>query len=179
MSHVTPLSLSKEFIFHCRIVSLSRLVMLPILVSCRPMFKGNLNKSYLCSQHSLCSSTFELVLWLLHSHHSRTMFQVSCRRCGTHHGPPSMRLCPSTSVHHLGNSLRNKNLVPWDLYALMADSLALNIGSHHWPLIDRINWVFDIRTSIHTQYIVLGYLGNHWHQWWSPSHLLTVHIIGW
>ena len=42
-------------------------------------------------------------------------------------------------------------------------SISLEIGSHHWPLIDRIDWVFDIRTSIHTQYIVLGYLGNHWH----------------
>ena len=40
--------------------------------------------------------------------------------------------------------------VPSDLYDLMTDSLALDIGSHHWPLIDRIDWVFDIRTSIHT-----------------------------
>ena len=71
------------------------------------------------------------------------------------------------------------SLVPWDLYASMTDSLALDIGSHHWPLIKRFDWVFDIKKSIHTQYIVLWYLGNHWHQWWSPLHLLTVHIIGW
>ena len=71
------------------------------------------------------------------------------------------------------------NLVPWDLYASMTDSLALNIGSHNWPLIKIFHWVFNVKTSIHNQYIVLGYLGNHWHQWWSPSHFLMVHIIGW
>ena len=37
---------------------------------------------------------------------------------------------PSTLAHYLGNSLRNKNLVPWDLYALMTDSIALDIYSH-------------------------------------------------
>ena len=42
----------------------------------------------------------------------------------------------------------------------MTNSLTLDIGSHHLPLIDRIDWVFDIGTSIHTQEIVLDYLGN-------------------
>ena len=116
-----------------------------------PDVQREIEEVYLCNQNSLYVSTFESVLWLLHSHHSRTMFQVSFRRCGTHHGPPSTRLFPSTSAHHPGNSLRNKKLVLWDLYALMIDFLALDIGSHHWPLIDRIDWVFKIRTSIHTQ----------------------------
>ena len=44
MSHVTPLSLSKECIVHCRIVSLSHTVMLPSILSCRTMFKGKLKK---------------------------------------------------------------------------------------------------------------------------------------
>ena len=44
MSHVTPLSLSKECIVHCCIVCLSGLVMLASLLSCRPMFKGKLKK---------------------------------------------------------------------------------------------------------------------------------------
>ena len=79
-----------------------------VFLSCRPMFKGDLKKFYLCSLHSLCVSIFESVIWLLHSHHSRTMFRVSCHRCGTHHGPPSMRLFPSTSAHHPRNSLRNE-----------------------------------------------------------------------
>ena len=114
-----------------------------------PNVQREIEEFYLCNQNSLRVSTFESVLWLLHSHHSRTMFRVSFRRCGTHHGPPSMRLFSSTSAHHMGNSLRKKNLVPWDLYALMIDSLALDIGSHHWPLIDRIDWVFNIKTSIH------------------------------
>ena len=88
--------------------AMSGLVMLPRLLSCHPMFKGKLNKFYLYSKKSLCVNTFELVLWLLHSHHSRTMFRVSCHRCGTHHGPPSTRLFSSTSAHHPGNSIRNK-----------------------------------------------------------------------
>ena len=151
MSHANPLILSKECIVHCHIVSLSRSFMLPSIFSCCLMFKGKLKKFFLYSQNSPCVSTFESVLWLLHSHHSRTMFRVLCHRCGTHHGPPSMRLFPSALAHHPGTSLRNKNLVPWDLYALMKYALALDIGSHHRPLIDRVDWVFDIRTSIHTQ----------------------------
>ena len=39
---------------------------------------------------------------------SITLFRVSCRWCGIHHGPPSMRLFLSTPAHHPGNSLRNK-----------------------------------------------------------------------
>ena len=108
MSHINHLSLWKKCIVHCRIVRSSRLVMLPSILSCRPMFKGDLKNFYLCSQHILCVSTFESVLWLLHSHHSRTMFQVLCRWCGTHHGLPSMRLFSSTSAPHPGNSIRNK-----------------------------------------------------------------------
>ena len=67
MSHVTPLSLSKECIVHCRIVCLSGLVMLPSLLSCRPMFKGKLNNFYLYSQNSLCVSTFDSIYdYLIH-----------------------------------------------------------------------------------------------------------------
>ena len=40
MSQVTPLSLSKECIVHCRIVCLTGLVMLPSLSLCHAMFKG-------------------------------------------------------------------------------------------------------------------------------------------
>ena len=108
MSHANPLSLSKECIVHCCIVYLSFLVMFPSLLSCHPMFKGKLKKFYLCSQNSLCVSTLKSVLWLIHSHHSKTMFWVSFHQCGTHYGPPSMRLFPLTSAHHPGNSLRNQ-----------------------------------------------------------------------
>ena len=116
-----------------------------------PNVQREVEEVYLCSQNSLCVSTFELVLWLPHSHYYRTLFWVSYCRCGTHHGPPSTRLFPLTSAYHPGNSLRNKNLVPWDLYALITYSLTLDIGSHHWPLIDRIDWVFDIRAYIRNQ----------------------------
>ena len=109
MSHVIPLSLSKDCIVHCHIVCQSRLVMLPSLLSCRPMFKGDLKKCRLCSPHSLCISILESFIWLLHAHHSITMFWVLCRRCGTHHGLPSMRLFLSTSANHPRNSLRNND----------------------------------------------------------------------
>ena len=104
---------------------LSRLVMLPSLLLCCLMFKGDLKKFNLYSQHSLCVSTFESVLWLLNSHHSKTMFWVSCRRCGTHHGPPLTRLFLSTSTHLLGISLRNKS-VPWYQYTSTPDVIAFD-----------------------------------------------------
>ena len=75
-----------------------------------PDVQREVEEVYLCSQKSLCVSTFESVLWLLPSHYSKSMFIFLCHRCGTHHGPPSTRLFPSTSAHHLGNSIRNKKL---------------------------------------------------------------------
>ena len=56
MSHVTPLSFSKEYIVHCHIVCPSGSVMLPSLLSCRPMFKGS--KKFT----SAVKTTFVLVL---------------------------------------------------------------------------------------------------------------------
>ena len=50
--------------------------------------------------------SFESVLHLHYLQHSRTLFQVSCRWCGIHHGPPSMTLFLSTSACHPGISLR-------------------------------------------------------------------------
>ena len=151
MSHVTPLSLSKECIVHCRIVCLSWLVMLPSLVSCRPMFKGKLQKftsavktisvlvllsqSYGYYIHiipklcfNFCVVDVGLIMALLRRDYSRRN-QLIIREI----------------------VLEIEKLVPWSLYALMIDSLTLDIGSYHWPLIDRIEWVFDIRISIHTQ----------------------------
>ena len=113
--HDNPLSwiMSLLWVFQKNALSTVALCVCPIysccqvFLSCFPMFKGDLKKFYLCSLHSLCVSIFESFLWLLHSHNSRTMFRVSCRRCGTHHGPPSTRLFSLTSTHHTGNSLRN------------------------------------------------------------------------
>ena len=55
--------------------------------------------------------------------------------------------------HHLiiHELVLETSLVPWDLYALMTDSLAINKGSHHWPLIGRLCWMFDTKTSIRIQ----------------------------
>ena len=108
MSHVTPLSLSKEWIVchHAMCFFWYSHAAKSFVVS--PDVQREVEEVYPCSQNNLCVSTFESVLWLPHSHHSRTLFQVSCRRYGIHHGPPSTRLFLSTSAHHPRNSLRKK-----------------------------------------------------------------------
>ena len=94
----------KECIVHCCIVFCLVKSMLPSLLLCHPMFKG---KSCWDSTPAV-KQFFESVLWLHHTQNSRTLFQVSCCRCGIHHGPPSTRLFLSTSAHHPRISLRNK-----------------------------------------------------------------------
>ena len=47
-----------------------------------PDVQREVEKVYLCNQNYLRVSAFESVLWLLHSHCSRTMFRVSCRDVG-------------------------------------------------------------------------------------------------
>ena len=145
-------------------------------------FKGNFCvKITLCSQTylSFMLVTFESVLWLLHTQFPTILFQVSCRWCGIHHGTPSMRLLLSTSDIHPGISLRNKNISTlrsicindifslfWHRFTSLTSDQNIWLGVRH-----QIIW------SIHTQEIVLGYLRSHWHQWWSPSYLLTILII--
>ena len=107
MSHVTPLSLSKECIVHYHIVCLSGLVMLPSISSCRPMFKGR-KKFSSAVKIAFVSVPFESILWLRHLQHSITLFWVSCFRCGIHHGSPSTRQFLSTSAHHPQISFRNE-----------------------------------------------------------------------
>ena len=149
MSHVTPLSLSKECIVHCRIVCLSRSIMLPSLLLCRPMFKGDLKKFYLCNKHNLCVSTFESFLWLHHTQNSITLFRFSCHRCGIIMAL-LQRDCSYRIQLIIQELVLETMLVPWGLYALMTDSLTLDIGSHHQTLIERFNWVFEIKLYIHT-----------------------------
>ena len=104
MSHATPLSH-----VHCRIVFHLVKSMLPSLWSCRIMFEGKSCWDFTSAIKQLfLSVTFESILWLHHTQNSITLFRVSCRWCGIHHGPPSMRLFLSTSAHHPRSSLRNK-----------------------------------------------------------------------
>ena len=151
MSHATPLSLSKNALSIVTLFFASSSQCFQFFSPAARCSKGShVEILHLQSKQIFVSVTFESVLWLHHTQNSITLFQVLCHRCGIHHGPPSMRLFLSTLDHHPRISLRNKNIVPWDLYALMTYYLALNIGSHHWPLIKRFNWVFDIKSSIHT-----------------------------
>ena len=60
-------------------------------------------------QQPLCQY-FELVLWLHYLQHSRTLFQVSYRRCEIHHDPPLMRLCRHQLI--IQEIVLEKSLVP-------------------------------------------------------------------
>ena len=175
MSHVTPLSLSKECIVHCCIVCPSSLVMLPSLLSFRPMFKGR-KKFNLAIKTTFVSVPLSQSYGYIIYNIPELCFEFHVIYVGF-----IMALLRRDYSHWhqliIWKIVLETILVPWDLYASMTDSLTLDIGSHHWHLIDRFDWVFDIKSSLHTQGIVLGYLGNHWHQWCSPSHLLTIHII--
>ena len=137
MSHVTPLSLSKECIVHCHIVSLSRSVMMPSLFLCHSMFKGKLKK--FTSAVKIVSVSILLSLsygYLIHI--IPKLCSEFCVIDGIHHGPPSMRIFLSTSAHHPGNSLRNKFSTLRSV--CLNDKFSLiDIGSHHWPLSDTFN----------------------------------------
>ena len=148
MSHVTPLSLSKNTLSTITLCSTSWSQYCQVFYRVARCSKGSW-KFTSAIKTTFVSVPFELVLWLNHLQHSKTLFWVLCRRCGIHHGPPSTRLFLSTPAHHLWISLRNK-LVPLGLYASMIDSLTFDIDSHHWPLIEIFDWVFDIKSSIHT-----------------------------
>ena len=131
---------------------------------------------YICSQNYLCVSYLWVIPMVTSYSNSRNLFWVLCHWCGIHHGPPSMRLFMLTLSHRPGISL-TKKIVHSDLYASMIDTLSFEIGLHHQPLIKIFNQMFDIKSSIHIRGIIIEYLGNHQHQWWYPSHLLTVLII--
>ena len=93
---------------------------------------------------------------------NQTLLLISCHWWGIHQGPPVTSLVPSTSAHYPGLRLRN-HLVPWSLHASMASFSLSTVGLHYWPLIERFRRVFDISSFIHSRWIVLSYLGGHWH----------------
>ena len=109
MSHVTPLSLSKNAFSNvtlCYSLSIQCFQVYCCVVRCS---KGSRNFTF-AVKTIFVLVPFESVLWLHYLQHSRTLFWVSCHRCGIHHGAPSMRLFLLTSAHHPGNSLRNKKV---------------------------------------------------------------------
>ena len=93
-----------------------------------------------------------------------------------HHDPPSTRLFMLNSTHHPGVRLIDQvkyleSCMPqWQVSSLST------VGFHQWPLIEIFYRVFNFKSFIHTWEDVLRYLGHHWHQWWSPLHLLTLSI---
>ena len=66
----------------------------------------------------------------------------------------------STPTHHPGIRIGNQ-LVLWDLHASMAGLLTFDSGFTSLTPDRMIPWVFDLSSSIHIRWNVLGYLGNH------------------
>ena len=98
------------------------------------------------------SFNFESVLWLHHTQNSRTLFRFSCRRCGIHHGPPSMRLLLLTSAHHLRNSLRNK-------FSTLRSVCLNDRFSHFRHRFTSLTFDQNIRLSVQHQ-IIYSHLGD-------------------
>jgi hypothetical protein len=73
---------------------------------------------------------------------------------------PRRVLFLSTSTHYPGIGLRNQ-LVLWDLHASMAGLLTFDSRSTSLTSDRMIPWMFDLSSSIHIRWNVLGYLGNH------------------
>jgi hypothetical protein len=71
-----------------------------------------------------------------------------------------MSLSLSTPTHYPGIRLRNQ-LVLWDLHASMAGLLTFDSGFTSLTPDRMIPRVFDLSSSIHIHWNVLGYLGNH------------------
>ena len=68
---------------------------------------------------------------------NQSLWPVSCRRCGIHHGPPSMDLFLSTSNHYPGIKYRN-HLSTQELACLNGKFLCL------WPWVNIIGpWLKD------------------------------------
>ena len=137
MSHVTPLTLSKECIVHSRIVCPSILFMLPSLLLCRSMFKGS-------KIFTLAVKT-NFVSVILSQSYGYIIYDIP-KLCSNFHvidvGFIMALLRQDYSHRHqliIQKIVLETILVPWDLYASMTDSLTLNIGSHHWTLIDRLD----------------------------------------
>ena len=104
---------------------------------------------------------------------------VSCRWWKIHHGPHSTTLFMSSSTPYPGIRIRSQ--VNYLGLACVNGRLPCFhcMSLHHWLLIQRCHQVFESNSFIHIRWYVLRYLGNHWNQWWLPSHLLTVYIIDW
>ena len=107
MSHVTPLSLSKNTLSIVALCSASSSQCCQLFCRVARCSKGSWEFTSVI-KIVFVSVPFESVWWLHYLQHSKTLFRVLCCRCGIHHGPPSTRLFLSTSAHHSGNSLRNK-----------------------------------------------------------------------
>ena len=119
MSHVTPLSFSKDCIVHCCIVCLSGLVMLPSLLSCYPMFKGRKRFT------STVKTTFVSVI--LNHFYGYIIYNIPEHFSEFHVvdvGFIMALLRRDYSCRHqliIQEIVLETNLVPWDLYASMID----------------------------------------------------------
>ena len=134
-----------------------------ILRSCRPMFKGKLCWESPSAVKTTCIPiTFESILWLLHTQIPEIYFEFHVVDVGFIMALLRRDYSYQLKLIFQGLVLETKKHLEIGIHQWHTFSLS-TIGLHHWPLIERFSWVFDISTSIHICMIVLGYLGNHWH----------------
>ena len=97
----------KECIVHYRIMSLSCSIMLPSLFSCHPMFKGKLKKF----TSAFKTVSVSVLLSQSYGYYIHIILELCSEFCVVNVGLIMALLrrdfFPSTSAHHLGNSLRN------------------------------------------------------------------------
>lgn len=92
-------------------------------------------------------------------------------------GLPETSRFLSTSAHYLERWLRNRQYLEvcmhqWQVSRLWRQFTSLTFDQ-------RIPWRVR-HQPIHSHFMdCTGYFENHWHHWWSLSHLLTAYIIDW
>jgi hypothetical protein len=145
--------------------------MLPGLVSCRSMFKSKL--VIFCQPLQYCQPLRQFVLYY-------SVTPISYNRFRVVDVGFIMALLRRICSCRLQIIIQESNLettpVPKSLHASMASFFVFVHGLTSLALEWRIPPVFDFKSFIHTCRFVLRHLGNHWHQWWFSSHLLTVYI---
>ena len=105
MCHFTSSTPSKNII-ELSVVNLSWSILMSrcCQVSCRA-FNVQEKVVILCQPLQYCQPLASVCAQLFHQ--TNLLWPVSCRRCGIHHGPPSMDLFLSTSNHYPGIKSRD------------------------------------------------------------------------
>ena len=139
MSHVTPLSLSKECIVHCRIVCLSHSSHASKSFCCAAQCSKGIWRSFTSAVHTVFVS---VILSDSYGYYIHIILELCSEFRVIDVGFIMALLRRDYSCQHrliIQELVLETSLVPWDMYASMTDSLTFDMGSHHWPLINIID----------------------------------------